>query len=147
MVFVTTTTWLFTVCWTTSLVTETTCCGVVLRLPTSWALLRIAWIAVITPFWLFINASPRSLVQSMSSFILLSTSGKRANACTFGSHGWESIFGMLLVSLMNRAAFTMSSGYAEAGSNVASSGSGYNAIGATSFSRSAWDSCEGADGG
>jgi hypothetical protein len=52
------------------------------------------------------------------------TCGNRATALTLSSHGCESSFAMLFVSFTNRAACTISSGYADAGNTVASNGSG-----------------------
>ena len=67
----------------TTLVTVTICCGVVLSVPTFWALARMDWIASITPLSCARNASPSSIVQGRSSFIFLITSGNRATAFTF----------------------------------------------------------------
>src|SRR5262249_5256287 len=70
-----------------------------------------------------------------------------ATAFTFSSQGCSSTFGMLFVSLTNRAAFTISNGYTDAGRITLINESGCSAIGITSFSSSDAGSFGGAEGG
>src|SRR5262245_29780211 len=75
------------------------------------------------------------------------SSGNLATALTFSSHGCESTFAILFVSVTNRAAITISTGYTAAGSMIAISGSGCSAMGTARFTNSAVLRFAGADGG
>src|SRR4030095_5757835 len=74
-------------------------------------------------------------------------SGNLATALTFSSHGWESTFAILFVSVTNRAARTISTGYAGDGRMTEIRGAGCSAMGIASFSSSAALRFAGADGG
>src|SRR5262245_50533297 len=88
------------------------------------------------------------MVHARSASIFASKSGNLATALTFSSHGCCSTFEMLLVSLpIKRAAWTISTGYTDAGRMMATSGSGWRAMGMASFCNSAALRFAGADGG
>src|SRR5262249_11904757 len=79
--------------------------------------------------------------------IWLIRAGNLATALTFSSQGCASILGILFVSLTKRAACTISTGYADAGSRMAMSGSGCSAMGMASCSSLEALLWAGADGG
>src|SRR6185436_18129328 len=75
------------------------------------------------------------------------SSGNRATAFTFSSHGCVSNLAMLFVSFTKRAAITISTGKTAAGKMIDMRGSGWSAIGTASFSSSAALRLAGTDGG
>src|SRR5262249_16249511 len=128
------------------------CCGVVLRLPASYALARRRCAASISSLRCDRNASPRSFVHSRLFDMRSRTSGKTVRDFTLGSQSncpsavsrsapWSGRF-----FWRHRSASTISSGYVEAISIWERTSSGYSAIGAIISSSCAWENLVSAPG-